>query len=228
MGLVASFNPYICRLDISCVCLLNRITSCAAMNWKDWKLMDIISTLFLLLCEQDWWDDKLPESGIMSCLSVIPKVLLAGAITLMDEAYYKLAVWLNDRGTGTLYIYSVFVWLTSSSSSSLSHRRELSAAVKVREPSDSESGALPIRQLLPVPVLHRLLFARPGEAERGIIPQTRIINLFINPPSLTKWPFHTTLAPRVRFVVQHPPYMPFHCHDFFVFSNWPVCWYPDK
>lgn len=35
----------------------------------------------------------------MSCLSVIPKVLLAGAITLMDEAYYKLAVWLNDRGT---------------------------------------------------------------------------------------------------------------------------------
>lgn len=34
----------------------------------------------------------------MSCLSVIPKVLLAGAITLMDEAYYKLAVWLNDRG----------------------------------------------------------------------------------------------------------------------------------
>lgn len=43
----------------------------------------------------------------MSCLSVIPKVLLAGAITLMDEAYYKLAVWLNDRGTGTLYIYSV-------------------------------------------------------------------------------------------------------------------------
>lgn len=47
---------------------------------------------------QDWWDDKLPENGLMSCLSVIPKVLLAGAITLMDEAYYKLAVWLNDRG----------------------------------------------------------------------------------------------------------------------------------
>jgi hypothetical protein len=47
---------------------------------------------------QDWWDNKLPEQGILSCLSVIPKVLLAGAITLMDEAYYKLAVWLNDKG----------------------------------------------------------------------------------------------------------------------------------
>lgn len=52
-------------------------------------------------CLQDWWDDKLPENGLMSCLSVIPKVLLAGAITLMDEAYYKLAVWLNDRGDYT-------------------------------------------------------------------------------------------------------------------------------
>ena len=47
---------------------------------------------------QDWWDAKLPEQGVFSCLSVIPKVLLAGAITLMDEAYYKLAVWLNDKG----------------------------------------------------------------------------------------------------------------------------------
>ena len=35
---------------------------------------------------------------MISWLSVIPKVLLAGAITLMDELYYKLAVWLNDQG----------------------------------------------------------------------------------------------------------------------------------
>lgn len=47
---------------------------------------------------KDWWDSKLPESGVISWLSVIPKVLLAGAITLMDELYYKLAVWLNDQG----------------------------------------------------------------------------------------------------------------------------------
>lgn len=31
-------------------------------------------------------------------MNVIPKVLLAGAITLMDEGYFKLAVWLNDKG----------------------------------------------------------------------------------------------------------------------------------
>lgn len=53
---------------------------------------------FCLMTFKDWADAKLPEKGLFSCLSVIPKVLLAGAITLMDEAYFKLAVWLNDRG----------------------------------------------------------------------------------------------------------------------------------
>ncbi|XP_052865159.1 anoctamin-8 [Anopheles cruzii] len=60
-------------------------------------LVLVFVVMFLMLRLQDWWDAKLPEQGVFSCLSVIPKVLLAGAITLMDEAYYKLAVWLNDR-----------------------------------------------------------------------------------------------------------------------------------
>ncbi|XP_058818940.1 anoctamin-8 isoform X3 [Topomyia yanbarensis] len=60
-------------------------------------LVLVFVVMFLMLQLQDWWDEKLPEQGIFSCLSVIPKVLLAGAITLMDEAYYKLAVWLNDK-----------------------------------------------------------------------------------------------------------------------------------
>lgn len=47
---------------------------------------------------QDWWDEKLPEGGILSYLSVFPKVLLALLITFMDEAYFKLAVYLNDKG----------------------------------------------------------------------------------------------------------------------------------
>ncbi|XP_058986026.1 serine-rich adhesin for platelets isoform X7 [Musca domestica] len=57
----------------------------------------VFVVMFLMLRFQDWWDSKLPETGVLCCLSVIPKVLLAGAITLMDEAYYKLAVWLNDK-----------------------------------------------------------------------------------------------------------------------------------
>ncbi|XP_034099300.1 anoctamin-8 isoform X2 [Drosophila albomicans] len=57
----------------------------------------VFVVMFLMLRFQDWWDSKLPEESVLCCLSVIPKVLLAGAITLMDEAYFKLAVWLNDR-----------------------------------------------------------------------------------------------------------------------------------
>ncbi|XP_055902214.1 uncharacterized protein LOC129938587 isoform X3 [Eupeodes corollae] len=60
-------------------------------------LFMVFVVMFLMLRFQDWWDEKLPEESVLCCLSVIPKVLLAGAITLMDEAYYKLAVWLNDR-----------------------------------------------------------------------------------------------------------------------------------
>ncbi|XP_069962838.1 anoctamin-8 isoform X3 [Bactrocera oleae] len=57
----------------------------------------VFVVMFLMLRFQDWWDSKLPEESILCCFSVIPKVLLAGAITLLDEAYYKLAVWLNDH-----------------------------------------------------------------------------------------------------------------------------------
>ncbi|XP_055848651.1 anoctamin-8 isoform X4 [Episyrphus balteatus] len=60
-------------------------------------LLLVFVVMFLMLRFQDWWDEKLPEESVLCCLSVIPKVLLAGAITLMDEAYYKLAVWLNDK-----------------------------------------------------------------------------------------------------------------------------------
>ncbi|XP_038109057.1 anoctamin-8 isoform X2 [Culex quinquefasciatus] len=68
-------------------------------DWLDQHSPNSNGALWDCMCmaSKDWWDEKLPEQGIFSCLSVIPKVLLAGAITLMDEAYYKLAVWLNDK-----------------------------------------------------------------------------------------------------------------------------------
>jgi len=47
---------------------------------------------------QEWWDAKLLARGYPFWLSYFPKILLACAITLMDEAYYKVALWLNDCG----------------------------------------------------------------------------------------------------------------------------------
>ncbi|XP_046141729.1 anoctamin-8 isoform X3 [Osmia bicornis bicornis] len=45
---------------------------------------------------QDWWDARLESRGYGFWLSYVPKVLLAVVIALMDEAYFKVAVWLND------------------------------------------------------------------------------------------------------------------------------------
>ncbi|CAD6997584.1 unnamed protein product, partial [Ceratitis capitata] len=71
------------------------------LRFQDWLDHNNIPDRGIAQCmynlHKDWWDSKLPEESILCCLSVIPKVLLAGAITLMDEAYYKLAVWLNDH-----------------------------------------------------------------------------------------------------------------------------------
>lgn len=64
--------------------------------------LEFVDGILIVDLIKDWWDSKLPESGVISWLSVIPKVLLAGAITLMDELYYKLAVWLNDQGLSHL------------------------------------------------------------------------------------------------------------------------------
>lgn len=47
---------------------------------------------------QDWWDAHLESGGYGFWLSYVPKVLLAVVIALMDEAYFKVAVWLNDLG----------------------------------------------------------------------------------------------------------------------------------
>ncbi|XP_031826677.1 anoctamin 8 white walker isoform X2 [Nomia melanderi] len=45
---------------------------------------------------QDWWDARLEAGGYGFWLSYVPKVLLAVVIALMDVAYFKVAVWLND------------------------------------------------------------------------------------------------------------------------------------
>ncbi|KAG8229744.1 hypothetical protein J437_LFUL007919 [Ladona fulva] len=45
----------------------------------------------------DWWDKKIEEKSYPFFLSYLPKILLAVVITLLDEAYHKVACWLNDR-----------------------------------------------------------------------------------------------------------------------------------
>lgn len=92
----SSFQILFLYFFFSLKIFVNRNWLAPPFNDTDVKQFSIVYIFFLFM--QDWADAKLPERGLFSCLSVIPKVLLAGAITLMDEAYFKLAVWLNDKG----------------------------------------------------------------------------------------------------------------------------------
>lgn len=47
---------------------------------------------------KDWWDKYLESAGYKLWLKYIPKVLFAMIIALMDEAYLRVAVRLNDLG----------------------------------------------------------------------------------------------------------------------------------
>ncbi|XP_012276230.1 anoctamin-8 isoform X2 [Orussus abietinus] len=59
-------------------------------------LLFVFIVMILSFQIQDWWDAGLESKGYGFWLSYVPKVLLAIVITLMDEAYFKVAVWLND------------------------------------------------------------------------------------------------------------------------------------
>lgn len=61
-------------------------------------LYNMIKIYFFLFILQDWWDNQIESRGYAFWLSYLPKILLAIGITLLDEAYYKVAVWLNDKG----------------------------------------------------------------------------------------------------------------------------------
>jgi hypothetical protein len=58
------------------------------------KLQNCVASMF----PQEWWDQQITERGYFFCLSYLPKIFLAVVITLLDEAYYKVACWLNDKG----------------------------------------------------------------------------------------------------------------------------------
>ncbi|XP_039276146.1 anoctamin-8 [Nilaparvata lugens] len=57
----------------------------------------VFVVMILNLRLQDWWDHQIESKGYAFWLSYLPKILLAIGITLLDEAYYKVASWLNDK-----------------------------------------------------------------------------------------------------------------------------------
>lgn len=65
-------------------------------------LCSVFGVMIASLQLQDWWDAQLRQRGFPVSLGYVPKVMLAVVISLMDEAYFKIAVWLNDLGESAL------------------------------------------------------------------------------------------------------------------------------
>ncbi|CAG9766242.1 unnamed protein product [Ceutorhynchus assimilis] len=61
------------------------------------SLITVFVVMIISLQIQDWWDAFLTYRGFPLWLGYIPKIMLAVVISLMDEAYFKIAIWLNDK-----------------------------------------------------------------------------------------------------------------------------------
>lgn len=72
-------------------------------------LVCVFAVMIASLQIQDWWDQQLEARSFPIWLGYVPKVMLAVVISLMDEAYFKIAVWLNDKGNYKNY---AFLYLT--------------------------------------------------------------------------------------------------------------------
>ncbi|XP_018576940.1 anoctamin-8 [Anoplophora glabripennis] len=60
-------------------------------------LSTVFFIMILSLQIQDYWDGVLRNRGLPMWLGYLPKIMLAVIISLMDEAYFKIAIWLNDK-----------------------------------------------------------------------------------------------------------------------------------
>uniref|UniRef100_A0A0C9QA67 Anoctamin n=1 Tax=Fopius arisanus TaxID=64838 RepID=A0A0C9QA67_9HYME len=74
----------------------NAIRYCITVPVIAVSLFFVFIVMILSFQIQDWWDARLEAAGYGFWLSYVPKVLLAVVIAVMDEAYFKIAVWLND------------------------------------------------------------------------------------------------------------------------------------
>ncbi|KAF7995991.1 hypothetical protein HCN44_008746 [Aphidius gifuensis] len=74
----------------------NAIRCCITLPTTAVFLFFVFIVMILSFRIQDRWDEYLKVAGYELWLSYIPKVLLAMMIALMDEAYLKIAIRLND------------------------------------------------------------------------------------------------------------------------------------
>ncbi|XP_050315766.1 anoctamin-8 isoform X2 [Anthonomus grandis grandis] len=70
---------------------------CVSVPIIAFALITVFLVMIVSLQIQVYWDAFLTNRGLPLWLGYIPKVMLAVVISLMDEAYFKIAIWLNDK-----------------------------------------------------------------------------------------------------------------------------------
>ena len=67
-----------------------------ALHWC--HLRSIRTLRSYALIPQDWCDTWVTEHELPAFLSWGPKMLMAVSISVLDEVYTRVAIWLNDQG----------------------------------------------------------------------------------------------------------------------------------
>jgi len=67
------------------------------------QLLLFILSIYIIIVEfcylfQDWWDFYIETNEYPTYLSYIPRIMLALIITVLDDIYSVIAIWLNDCG----------------------------------------------------------------------------------------------------------------------------------
>lgn len=69
-------------------------------------LSGVFASLWFILELQNWVNMRVKAGSLPFFCSYMPKVLLAISISVLDDIYKKIAVWLNDKGSLLLLVNS--------------------------------------------------------------------------------------------------------------------------
>ena len=67
-------------------------------------LSGVFASLWGILELQSWVNERVKTGSTPYFCTYLPKVLLAISISVLDDVYKKIAIWLNDKGSFVLFV----------------------------------------------------------------------------------------------------------------------------
>ena len=76
----------------------NLFRYCVSLPIMALCLSVVFATMWCIFELQDWINSKGKTGAVGFVLKLLPKILLAVCIGVLDDIYKKIAFWLNDKG----------------------------------------------------------------------------------------------------------------------------------